>query len=114
MRHCARALFISIVIAGCGRPSPTASKTEGKMPASEPVPIERQEPVSKDHAVKLARDYLRNTHPEIVLADKPATVEYFVKSAVDGKPLWVVGFAVAVPKDAGGVRPFFTQAVWVR
>jgi hypothetical protein len=102
-------LVTIVVVAGCQRPTAIAPAEPGGLPAQ----VERLQPVSKDDAVRLAKDYLRTAHPEIAVADQPPTAEYFEKSPVDGKPLWVVGFAVST-KDAGGFAPLYSQAVWVR
>jgi hypothetical protein len=99
-----------VVISGCQRPAAVAPAEPGELPAR----VERREPVSRDEAVRLAKDYLRTAHPEIAITDQPATAEYLEKSPVDGKPVWVVHFAASNPKDAGGFAQPYTQAVFVR
>jgi hypothetical protein len=75
--------------------------------------VERGEPLSRDDAVRLAKEYLRTAHPEVVAADPPASAEYLEKSPVDGKPLWVVGFAVSRKQAKGFAQPY-SQTVFVR
>ena len=103
-------LVTIVVVAGCQRPAAIAPAEPGGSPAR----VERLEPVSRDEAIRLARDYLRTAHPEIALADRPVTAEYVEKSPFDGKPLWVVGFVGLMPKDAGGFAPLYSQSVLVR
>ncbi len=76
---------------------------------------ERREAVSKEDAIRLAKEHLRTEHPEMVVAEKEPTAEYLEKSPIDGKPVWVVGFVISPPKNAEGgfVKPY-TQAVFVR
>jgi len=109
-----------VVVAGCARPAATAPAAIAPAaiapaePGGLPARVERLEPVSRDDAVRLAKEYLRTAHPEIVVADQPATAEYFEKSPIDGKPLWVVGFAASMPKNVGGFVQPFSQSVLVR
>ena len=91
------------------RPAALAPAEPGGLPAA----AQRLEPVSKDDAIRLATDYLRTEHPEIVIADEPATADYFEKSPIGGKSLWAVHFAVST-KDAAVFAPFYSQTVFVR
>jgi hypothetical protein len=102
-------LLAIVFVAKCQRPAAIAPAEPGGLPAR----AQRLEPVSKDDAIRLAKDYLRTEHPEIVIADRPVTAEYLEKSPIDGKPLWVVHFAAST-KDAKGFVPFYSQTVFVR
>jgi hypothetical protein len=102
-------LVTIVVVAGCERPVATAPPEPGGLPAR----AERREPVSRDDAIRLAKDYLRTAQPDVTVADQPPTAEYLEKSPIDGKPVWVVGFAI-LQKGAGRLGPFYSQTVFVR
>jgi hypothetical protein len=109
-----------VVVAGCARPAattPAATAPAAIAPAEPgglPARVERGEPVSREDAVRLAKEYLRTAHPEIVVTDQPPTAEYLEKSPIDSQPLWVVGFVASMPKDARGFAPVYSQSVFVR
>lgn len=98
-----------VFVAKYPRPPALGPAERGGLPAR----AQRLEPVSKDDAIRLAKDYLRTEHPEIVIADQPATADYFEKWPIDGKPLWAVHFAAST-KGAAGFAPFYSQTVFVR
>jgi len=83
-------------------------------PGAPAATAEPREPISKDAAIRLAKDYLRTAHPEMAVVDQPPTATYVEKSPTDGKPLWVVGFVISQPKDASGFAPSYSQSVLVR
>jgi hypothetical protein len=85
--------------------------------AEPPAPeyVMRLGPESEREALRIAEAYLREVHPDINLTKRLPTAAYFESAAATrGRPLWVVTFSAFTPMGVAGVRPFYTQDVWVR
>jgi hypothetical protein len=105
---------------GCA-PPPISGRADADVPtlepADDPAPdyVSRLGPESEREALRIAEAYLREVHPHINLTKRLPTAAYFeTASATRGRPLWVVTFSAFTPMGVVGVRPFYSQDVWVR
>ena len=121
-----RILVVSLTLlvfglAGCVTRLPVAGVSESDSTASaaeDPPPPEyvmRLGPESEREALRIAEAYLREIHPQINLTKRLPTAAYFESAApTQGRRLWVVTFSAFPPMAVAGIRPFYTQDVWVR
>jgi hypothetical protein len=105
---------------GCATSPPVSGRADADVPTLEPADaapeyVMRLGPESEREALRIAEAYLREVHPHINLTKALPTAAYFESAAATkGRRLWVVTFAAFTPMGVAGVRPFYTQDVWVR
>ena len=107
--------------AGCGTSPSVSGRADADVPTLEPADAPAPEyvmklgPESEREALRIAEAYLREVHPHINLTKRLPTAAYFESAApTHGRRLWVVKFSAFTPMGVAGVRPFYTQDVWVR
>ena len=113
--------LLAVGLTGCVTRLPVAGVSDGDSTVSapeDPPPPEyvmRLGPESEREALRIAEAYLREVHPHINLTKALPTAAYFESAAATkGRRLWVVTFSAFTPMGVAGVRPFYTQDVWVR
>jgi hypothetical protein len=113
--------LLVVGLTGCVTRLPIAgvsdSDSTGSAPEDAPPPeyVMRLGPESEREALRIAEAYLRETQPQINLTNRLPTAAYFESAApTGGRRLWVVTFSAFTPMAVAGVRPFYTQDVWVR
>jgi hypothetical protein len=112
--------FLLVSAAGCGTSPSVSGRADADLPTLEPADappeyVMRLGPESEREALRIAEAYLREVHPHINLTKRLPTAAYFESAApTHGRRLWVVTFSAFTPMAVAGVRPFYTQDVWVR
>ena len=71
-------------------------------------------PESKDEALAIARQYMKDHHKDLDISQRSPSTQYFAKATHDGKPLWVVGFGVPKAPGDKSFRTHYTFGLWVR
>ena len=112
--------FLVAVAAGCAPSTSISGRSDADAATLEPAEappsyISKLGPESEREALRIAEAYLREVHPHINLTKRLPTAAYYeTAAATRGRPLWVVTFSAFTPMGVAGVRPFYTQDVWVR
>jgi len=99
MKRLVSLLSLSVLIAGC-------SSRETRS-------------ITREQAIQIARDYVKETSPELDISQHPVNAEFFTNNVLAVVPNgnWNIHFAVPAPRGPDGkiigVRPFVSLDVYV-
>jgi len=113
-------LCFCVVMAGCSKPFGPSDGPQAQKSNEMKADVVRLGPESRAEAIRIAQEYMAEHQAELDISHRPAHADYFAEATHDGKPLWVIGFAVPNKLDATGrpadgtIRKYYTFGLWIR